>query len=114
MMRGVVSAEGTGSRAEMKSYSSAGKTGTSKKFIKGGYSEEDYVALFAGFAPYTNPQIVVVVMVDTPTSNGYSGGMVAAPAFAKIAEGSLRLMNILPDQINTSEGQIVLAAGGSQ
>ena len=114
MMRGVVSAEGTGSRAQMKSYSSAGKTGTSKKFIKGGYSEEDYVALFAGFAPYNNPQIVVVVMVDTPTSNGYSGGMVAAPAFAKIAEGSLRLMNILPDQINTSEGQIVLAAGGSQ
>ena len=114
MMRAVVSTERTGSRAQMKYYSSAGKTGSSKKFIKGGYSEEDYVALFAGFAPYNNPQIVVVVMVDTPTTNGYSGGLVAAPVFAKIAEGSLRLMNVVPDQINPSEGQIVLAGGGDK
>lgn len=114
MMRVVVSTEGTGPRAKMKSYSSAGKTGTSKKFIKGGYSDQDYVALFAGFAPFNNPQIVVVVMLDTPTINGYSGGLVAAPVFAKVAEGALRLMNVVPDQINSTEGQIVFAVGGNK
>jgi cell division protein FtsI (penicillin-binding protein 3) len=112
MMQSVVSAGGTGSRARMKAYSSAGKTGTSKKSIKGGYSDTNYVALFAGLAPFKQPKIVVVVMVDTPTRNGYSGGQVAAPVFANIAEGALRLMNIVPDQINANEGQMVLAEGG--
>lgn len=112
MMQSVVSAGGTGSRARMKAYSSAGKTGTSKKSIEGGYSDTNYVALFAGLAPFKQPKIVVVVMVDTPTRNGYSGGQVAAPVFANIAEGALRLMNIVPDQINADEGQMVLAEGG--
>jgi len=112
MMQAVVSAGGTGSRARMKAYSSAGKTGTSKKSIQGGYSETDYVALFAGLAPFEQPKIVVVVMIDTPTQNGYAGGQVAAPVFANIAEGALRLMNVIPDQINSNEGQMALAVGG--
>jgi len=96
----------------MKAYSSAGKTGTSKKSIQGGYSDTDYVALFAGLAPFKQPKIVVVVMIDTPTQNGYAGGQVAAPVFANIAEGTLRLMNVVPDQVNSNEGQMALAVGG--
>jgi len=112
MMQAVISAGGTGHRARMKAYSSAGKTGTSKKSIQGGYSDTDYVALFAGLAPFKQPKIVVVVMIDTPTQNGYAGGQVAAPVFANIAEGTLRLMNVVPDQINSNEGQMALAVGG--
>ena len=97
MMEGVVSAEGTAPAAAVPGYRVAGKTGTVHKSIGGGYAKHRYVALFAGMVPASSPALVVVVVIDEPTRNGHYGGQVAAPAFAKVAEGALRILNIPPD-----------------
>ncbi|MDX1593622.1 MAG: penicillin-binding protein 2 [Gammaproteobacteria bacterium] len=97
MMETVVSPVGTAQRAAVTGYRVAGKTGTVKKSIAGGYADDRYVALFAGLAPATRPRLVTVVVVDEPRGEDYYGGLVAAPAFARIMTGALRLMNVAPD-----------------
>lgn len=101
MMEAVVQPDGTGKRAVIPHYRIAGKTGTSHKSGKGGYQDR-YVASFAGIAPVSNPEIVVVVTVNDPGGERYYGGQVAAPVFREVMEGSLRLMNIAPDAIDYS------------
>jgi cell division protein FtsI/penicillin-binding protein 2 len=93
-LRAVVD-EGTGKMAEVKGYEIAGKTGTAQKVIPGrrGYAPGKYVASFVGFAPADNPRIVVLVVVDEPR-NGYFGGVVAAPAFARITERVLVYLGV--------------------
>lgn len=93
-LRAVVD-EGTGKLAEVKGYDIAGKTGTAQKVIPGrrGYAPGKYVASFVGFAPADNPRIVVLVAVDEP-HNGYFGGTVAAPAFARITERVLVYLGV--------------------
>lgn len=93
-LRAVVD-EGTGKLAEVKGYDIAGKTGTAQKVIPGrrGYAPGKYVASFVGFAPADNPRIVVLVAVDEP-HNGYFGGTVAAPAFARITERVLGYLGV--------------------
>ena len=108
MLKAVVSAEGTGSRAMMQSYSAAGKTGTSKKSLDGQYSDAKYISLFAGMAPADKSEIVVVAVIDEPTRHGYYGGAVAGPLFSKVAEGSLRLMNVPPDKFNYQQKDLLL------
>ncbi len=88
---------GTGQRARISGYRVAGKTGTSRKSTLGGYSSDRYVAVFAGIAPASDPRLVVVVTVDEPSGDSYYGGEVAAPVFAGIAAGALRLMGVAPD-----------------
>ena len=87
--------EGTGRLADVKGYEVAGKTGTAQKVIPGrrGYAPGKYVASFVGFAPADNPRIVVLVVVDEP-HNGYFGGVVAAPAFARITERVLAYLGV--------------------
>jgi len=97
MMETVVSPVGTARRAAVTGYRVAGKTGTVKKSVAGGYSDNSYVAVFAGMAPASRPRLVTVVMVNEPRGKEYYGGLVAAPAFARIMAGALRLMNITPD-----------------
>lgn len=99
MLTAVVSSEGTGSRAAIPGYSVAGKTGTVHKSSKGGYEEDKYISVFAGMAPASDPQLVLVVMVDQPSSGMYFGGEVAAPIFSKIMGGALRILNISPDKV---------------
>lgn len=98
MLRGVVSADGTGSEASIPNYEVAGKTGTANKIDPktGEYSQTYYTASFVGFAPANNPQIVVSVVVDEPMGGVYSGGDVAAPAFEKIAQFCLTRLKIPP------------------
>ena len=81
MMAEVVGPKGTAQLAAIPGYQVAGKTGTAKKSIAGGYQKDDYVAVFAGIAPASNPRLVMAVMIDEPTQNGYYGGVVAAPVF---------------------------------
>ncbi|HUU00403.1 MAG TPA: penicillin-binding protein 2 [Myxococcota bacterium] len=97
MMEGVTRPGGTGPRAAIEGYTVAGKTGTAQKAdpIAGGYSEDKRVASFMGFVPADKPRIAVLVMVDEPQSSPY-GGVVAAPAFARIAGASLRYMGVFP------------------
>lgn len=97
MLEVVVSEAGTGRRAAVAGYRVAGKTGTVKKFVPGGYSEDRYTALFAGIAPVSRPRLAIVVVVDDPQSGAYYGGEIAAPVFSRIAEGSLRILAIPPD-----------------
>lgn len=97
MLKAVTQRGGTGTRAQVKAYDVAGKTGTTHKISNaGGYSDSQYVAFFAGMAPAQDPSIVVVVVVDEPPSGGYYGGEAAAPVFARIAEGAMRVMNVAP------------------
>ena len=94
----------------MEGYSSGGKTGTAQKVDKGGYAQGRYVASFVGFAPLEEPEIVVLVTIDEPQKSHY-GGVVAAPAFKKIAEGTLHYLNIPPgggkDRLRVSAGREV-------
>jgi len=88
---------GTGQRARISGYRVAGKTGTSRKSTLGGYSSDRYIAVFAGMAPASNPRLVAVVTIDEPSAEAYYGGEVAAPVFASITAGALRLMGVAPD-----------------
>jgi len=97
MMETVVSAEGTAKEAIIEGYKVAGKTGTAKKAVRGGYASKRYQAVFAGMAPASNPRFVMVVMVDEPMGKYYYGGKVAAPVFARVMQGALRLFDVPPD-----------------
>ncbi len=109
MMETVVSEKGTAQRAAIQGYRVAGKTGTAKKANgKRGYGGGRYQSVFAGMAPAGNPRLVMVVMIDEPRGRSYYGGIVAAPVFAKVMEGALRLFNVPPDDPQPS----MLLAGG--
>ena len=97
MLRDVVSAEGgTGAAAAVPGYTVAGKTGTAAKPEPGGYSTERYVASFAGVVPAKDPRLVILVSVDEPKLAIW-GGVVAAPAFSKIARFGLQYLEVAPD-----------------
>ncbi len=99
MMETVVGEGGTAQKAKVYGYRIAGKTGTARKADDGSYGDQ-YMVFFAGLAPVSNPKIAMVVFVNEPKSEEYYAGDVAAPVFAKVAEETLRLLNIKPDQKN--------------
>lgn len=105
MMESVVSADGSGKRAVVKGYRVAGKTGTSIKAVDGGYGN-DYVNVFAGVGPVSNPEIAIVVVINEPKGDYYYGGETAAPTFAKIMRQTLRTLNIAPDALGESKIQL--------
>lgn len=110
MMRKVVEPGGTGTKAGVAGYSVAGKTGTAWKFAAGGYSQNEYLSIFAGIAPATNPRLAAVVIVDEPSREDYYGGDVAAPVFSRIMSESLRLLAVAPDALPKREGGQILQA----
>lgn len=99
MLESVVTTGGTGTRAQVRGYRVAGKTGTVRKSGVGGYVDDKYVAVFAGIAPVSQPRLVAVVMINEPTGDAYYGGQVAGPVFASVMAGALRLMNVAPDAL---------------
>lgn len=100
LMEEVVGPEGSAKRAAIPGYRVAGKTGTAKKNASGGgYLEDSYQSVFAGVVPVSQPRLVMAVMIDEPTQNGYYGGEVAAPVFKEVVSHALRLMNISPDDL---------------
>lgn len=97
LLKGVVE-EGTGKKARLKDYTSAGKTGTAQKLRPDGtYSHTKFMASFIGFAPVDNPRVAIVVCIDEP-KGVYYGGTVAAPVFKEVAEEVLRYLEITPDK----------------
>ncbi len=110
MLEGVVSDEGTARRAAVPGYRVAGKTGTVHKSQAGGYAKKRYLALFAGMAPATRPALVIVVTVDEPEPGKHYGGVAAAPVFAEVMAGALRLLDIAPDAVERLEAR--RGAGG--
>lgn len=111
MLEAVVSDEGTGRRAAIPGYRVAGKTGTSHRSQGGGYAEDRYVSLFAGFAPVSRPRFAAVVVIHDPSEGGHFGGVVAAPVFAEVMSSALRLGGIEPDNLKDADMRsIVLPA----
>jgi cell division protein FtsI (penicillin-binding protein 3) len=97
ILRAVVT-EGTGRAAGIPGYVVAGKTGTAQKVdATGRYSMVDHVASFVGWVPVARPALVVLASLDTPRGARNQGGDVAAPLFARVAEGALRILAVPPD-----------------
>jgi len=88
---------GTGPRARVMGWRVAGKTGTAHKLEQGGYAADKYLSSFVGFAPVSAPRLVLAVMIDEPSAGQYYGGVVAAPVFAQVMQGALRMLGVPHD-----------------
>jgi cell division protein FtsI (penicillin-binding protein 3) len=97
MLETVVHPPGGGIKASITNYRVAGKTGTSRTAVGGGYQKK-YVSLFAGMVPASQPRLVGVVVIHDPQGAFY-GALVAAPVFGKVMEGALRLLDVSPDDV---------------
>ena len=95
IMEGVTEQGGTATVVQLEGYTVAGKTGTAQKIVNRRYSSL-YNGSFVGFLPSRNPVVTIFVMLDTPRKGGYYGGVVAAPAFRRIAEATLRHLAVPP------------------
>jgi cell division protein FtsI (penicillin-binding protein 3) len=98
MLESATGPEGTGQRARVPNYRVAGKTGTSRKVMPGGYQSR-YISFFAGVVPVSNPRLVGVVVINDPRGQFYFGGLVAAPVFGEVMRGALRLLDVPPDDL---------------
>ncbi len=97
MLEMAVQPGGTAPLAQVPGYRVAGKTGTANKLEGAGYAAKKFVASFIGFAPVSDPQLIVAVMIDEPSAGRYYGGAVAAPVFRNVMAGALRQLGIKPD-----------------
>ena len=94
IMMTVITDGGTGTEAALEEYTVCGKTGTAQKIDQEGtYAEGKYIASFIGFAPADAPELAILVVINEPM-NGHYGGIVAAPAFKKIAQEALNYLNV--------------------
>ncbi len=109
MMEGVV-LFGTGRKAQLEGYTSAGKTGTAQKVDPGtgAYSHSKYVASFVGFAPVNNPAITVAVILDSAVGL-HQGGQVSAPVFQRVAQQVLAYLNV-PHDVELPPSRTLLMA----
>lgn len=102
MLESVLVKGGTAPAARVVNYRVTGKTGTARILGPHGYEKDHHNGFFVGIAPASNPQLVIVVMMHDPQGAKYFGGDVAAPIFSRIMAQSLRLLNIPPDDLNSS------------
>ena len=109
MMEAVTNKGGTGTAAQVAGYRVAGKTGTARKAVAGGYGS-DYVATFVGVAPVSNPRLAIAVIMDEPRGDHYYGGEVSAPVFSRVMTGALRILNVAPDAVTVGQGQVAALA----
>jgi cell division protein FtsI (penicillin-binding protein 3) len=96
MLELAVQPGGTGPRARVMGWRVAGKTGTAHKPDHGGYAADKYLSSFVGLAPASAPRLVIAVMIDEPLGQ-YYGGAVAAPVFAQVMQGALRMLEVPHD-----------------
>ena len=99
MLHSAVSKEGTGSLAKVKGFTTAGKTGTTRKSVDDKGVDNEYTSVFAGFAPLQQPNFVCVVVIDKPRGDEYYGGKVAAPVFSQVMSATLRFMSFNYDEL---------------
>jgi cell division protein FtsI (penicillin-binding protein 3) len=114
MLEGVV-LNGTGKKAILNGYTSAGKTGTAQKIDPhtGTYSRTQYIASFAGFAPVNNPAVTVLVILDSPRNGSHEGGVAAAPVWARIMQQVLAYLNVSHDASFSDRRRLLLRAANS-
>lgn len=96
--------------AHVQGYRVAGKSGTARKIVDGKYSKSQYRSSFVGFAPVSDPRVVVAVMLDEPKAGAYYGGRVAAPVFSEIVSKGLRRLGVQPDA--PIESLVAVGTGG--
>jgi cell division protein FtsI (penicillin-binding protein 3) len=106
MMQLVTEPGGTAPRAQVLGYHVAGKTGTAHKLVNGQYAPDRYASSFIGFAPASDPRLLIAVMIDEPSAGEYYGGVVAAPVFSAVMSGALRMLSIPPDMPVIRKGPI--------
>ncbi len=112
MLEMVVQPGGTAPKAQIPGYRVAGKTGTAHK-IEGGHYADKYVSSFVGFAPASDPRLIVAVMIDEPGTAKHYGGDLAAPVFSQVMGGALRTLGIPPDApLQVANGADAPAAKG--
>ena len=97
LMGDVTIGDGTGVKAAVAGYRVAGKTGTVRKHIVGGYAEDRHQSVFIGLIPADQPRLVGLVMVDEPRRKQYYGGEVAGPVFARVMQSAMRMLQLPPD-----------------
>lgn len=100
ILEAVLDKGGTAQKARVPGFHVSGKTGTAWVASAHGYDKHRYTSSFVGIAPSTNPQLVVAVVIHEPRGKVYYGGDVSAPVFEKIMEGTLRILDIPPDDSN--------------
>jgi cell division protein FtsI (penicillin-binding protein 3) len=107
LLAAVLKPDGTGALAAPAQYQAAGKTGTAQKsnHETRGYADDRYTASFIGFAPVTDPKILVVVVINEP-QRGFYGGVVAAPAFRRIAQQALNALQVPPGRIKAESERV--------
>lgn len=97
MLELVTQPGGTAPLAQVNGYRVAGKTGTAHKLVNGRYASDRYISSFVGYAPVSNPRLIIAVMLDEPSAGQYFGGAVAAPVFSRVMTGALRMLNVPHD-----------------
>lgn len=97
MLELVTQPGGTAPLAQINGYRVAGKTGTAHKLVDGQYAKNIYTSSFVGYAPASNPRLIIAVVLDEPSAGQYFGGVVAAPVFSHVMSGALRILNVPHD-----------------
>lgn len=98
MLETVTGPGGSAVKAAVPNYRVAGKTGTARRAVAGGY-EGRYVSVFAGVIPVSQPRLAAVVVINDPRGGAYYGGLVAAPVFGRVMDDAMRLLNVAPDHL---------------
>lgn len=98
MLGTVTGPEGSARAAVVPGFRVAGKTGTSRRAVAGGYQKR-YISLFAGLVPASAPRLAMVVVINDPQGEAYYGGLVAAPVFGRVMEAALRVLDVPPDDV---------------
>lgn len=105
MMEEVVQKGGTAPMVNVPGYRIAAKTGTAHIASGGKYLKHSYNSVFVGIAPISNPRLIIAVMVSDPQGRQYYGGFVSGPVFSHIMEGTLRLLDVPPDDLKSLASQ---------
>lgn len=98
MLETVTGPDGSATRARVSGYRVAGKTGTSRRSVPGGY-EKRYISVFAGLVPASQPRLSMVVVINDPDPQQHFGGLVAAPVFGRVMADALRILDVPPDDV---------------
>jgi cell division protein FtsI (penicillin-binding protein 3) len=97
LLEDVTVGEGTGVRASVPGYRVAGKTGTVRKPVAGGYAEDRHQSVFIGMVPAERPRLVGLVMIDEPGQEQYYGGQVAGPVFSSVMQAAVGEVWAVPE-----------------
>ncbi len=106
MLTEVLTAQGTGSRANIPGYKTAGKTGTTRVVGPQGYDPNRHIGIFAGITPVDNPRLATIVVVEEPNEANYYGGLVAAPIYKNVVSKALHILNVPPDNTNVAKSEV--------